>query len=111
MFCATDLTFGVNWIFRRDESGSYQAGYLDSSDWPLARAVAASACFPPLFGPMRIETDPATFKRKGYRGKQGDRLRRRIDLSDGGVYDNMGTEPAWRIADVRSMPVLRSWFV
>jgi NTE family protein len=41
--------------------------------------VAASACFPPLFGPMSIAAK-----------------RRRVQLSDGGVYDNMGLEPVWK---------------
>jgi len=99
VFCATDLTFGVNWEFRRDRSGSYQAGYLNSTKWPVARAVAASACFPPLFGPMRINADPSEFKKKGYREQDGNRLRKKLDLSDGGVYDNMGLEPAWKDAD------------
>ena len=30
----------------------------------------------------------------GYRGFDGDRLRGRVELCDGGVYDNMGMEPA-----------------
>lgn len=80
ILCATDLTFGVNWEFTRTGAGSYRAGYLDAAaEWPLARAVAASACFPPLFGPMTIAAK-----------------RRPVQLSDGGVYDNMGLEPVWK---------------
>jgi NTE family protein len=50
-----------------------------ATEWPLARAVAASACFPPLFGPMTIAAKP-----------------RLILLSDGAVYDNIGLEPVWK---------------
>jgi NTE family protein len=80
IFCATDLTHGVGWEFTRAGAGSWRAGYMaEAADWPLARAVTASACFPPLFGPMAISAGG-----------------RRVQLSDGGVYDNMGLEPVWK---------------
>ena len=101
VFCATDLTFGVNWEFGKRRVGDYLAGYLrDPGGIPLARAVAASSAFPPLFGPLRLDASGKDFKRRGYRGEDGDRLRSRIDLSDGGVYDNLATEPVLRNASV-----------
>ncbi len=101
VFCATDLTFGVNWEFGRQRVGDYLAGYLrDPGGIPLARAVAASSSFPPVFGPMRLALSADDFKRRGYRGEDGDDLRRRIDLTDGGVYDNLATEPVLRNAAV-----------
>lgn len=97
LLCATDLTFGVSWEFSRDRVGDYQAGYLqDAGDWPLARAVAASACFPPLFGPVSIQASAGGYHRGGYAGPGREELRARIQLSDGGVYDNMGLEPVWK---------------
>ena len=92
VFCATDLAFGCSWEFSRRRVGSYRAGYLRASDSiPLATAVAASSCFPPLFGPLRLPVGAADFK--GSRPEHGE-LREGIELSDGGVYDNMGMEPA-----------------
>lgn len=55
VFCATDMAFGASFIFDRDRVGSYLAGYAPPDGFTLAQAVAASACFPPLFGPMRID--------------------------------------------------------
>src|SRR5262249_41916080 len=52
-------------------------GHL-SPDWPVARAVAVSSCFPGFFRPY-CETEP-----------------HRIALVDGGVDDNLGVEPVWR---------------
>lgn len=96
-FCATDLTFGVNWEHDRDRAGDYQAGYLDeAADWPLARAIAASSCFPPLFGPMPVRVAAESYRDGRYRGDDRRRLLRRIMLTDGGVYDNLGLEPAWK---------------
>jgi len=89
---ATDLGFGCNWEFSRRRVGSFQAGYLrDPGAILLVTAVAASSCFPPLFGPVRLRVDSLGLAG----GKQsGSELLDRIELSDGGVYDNMATEPA-----------------
>jgi NTE family protein len=92
VFCATDLGFGCNWEFSRRRVGDFQAGYLrDPGAIALATAVAASSSFPPLFGPVRLPAVAGDFTG----GKQsGSELLERIELSDGGVYDNMATEPA-----------------
>ena len=121
VFCATDLPFGVNWVFdsgmikgtkgrksvdrdcRHDFEetvgymGDYQVGYLGPiRDWPIARAVAASSCFPPIFGPLPVDVDPATFRGGGYCEPDRNDLIADIRLSDGGVYDNLGLEPVWK---------------
>lgn len=94
VFCATDLTFGVNWEFSARRCGDFQAGYLrEHGAISLATAVAASSCFPPLFGPLRLPVRAEDFMRGKHESEYGDHLRDRIELSDGGVYDNLGTEP------------------
>lgn len=94
VFCATDLSFGVNWEFSERRCGDFQAGYLrDHGTISLATAVAASSCFPPLFGPLRLPLRAEDFSRGKHDGEFADHLRDRIELSDGGVYDNLGTEP------------------
>jgi NTE family protein len=94
VFCATDLTFGVNWEFSRRRCGDFQAGYLRRhGKIPLARAVAASSCFPPLFGPLRLPVRAGDFLRGRHRHADATHLRDRLELTDGGVYDNLATEP------------------
>ncbi len=107
VFCATDLTFGVNFEFSRQRVGGYQSGYLrradgerEPHDFPIALAVAASSCFPPIFGPLRLDLSGLRFVHAGYRGFDRDRLTRRVDLTDGGVYDNLATEPVIKHARV-----------
>ena len=96
-FCATNLTFGVNWELTRGGGGDYQAGYLEeAAEWPLARAIAASSAFPPVFGPLPIRAPAEKYRRGSYAGKDRARLVSRTALSDGGVYDNLGLEPAWK---------------
>jgi NTE family protein len=97
-FCATDMTFGVNWEFRRDSVGDYKAGDVPTPpDWPLAFAVAASSCFPPVFRPLPISLAADQFKKGEERHRKDFKeLAESIRLTDGGNYDNLGLEPAWK---------------
>jgi NTE family protein len=98
IYCATDLAFGVDWTFRREQIGDYQAGYIRPTppDWPVAKAVAASSCFPPVFDPMPVPFNASRYKGGKAQGASADAARGGICLSDGGVYDNLGLEPIWK---------------
>jgi NTE family protein len=99
VLCATDMAFGDNWVFQKDRMGAYQPGYVTPfpTEWPLARAVAASACFPPVFNPMRLP-----FPKDRYVGGHavaGDARDAGLEdlrLTDGGNYDNLALEPVWK---------------
>jgi NTE family protein len=89
VFCASDLVHGVNWEFTRERVGSYCSKYAKIPDLELSVAVAASASFPPVFGPY-------TFDFTKYRSSsdaEKNKFLKRMMLSDGGVYDNLGFEP------------------
>ena len=99
VFCSTDMAFGVNWVFEKGKTGSYQAGYCKPppSDWRVARAVAASSCFPPVFNPLPIGLGPAELTGGRYpAGAERDAIISDLRLTDGGVYDNLGLEPVWK---------------
>jgi len=98
VFCATDMAYGVNWTFTRDEVGSYQAGYASTpQDWSVARAVAASSCFPPFFNPQPTGLRPEALSHGlDAPGMERDERVTSLRLSDGGLYDNMGLEPVWK---------------
>lgn len=99
IFCATDLGFGVNWVFQKSDMGDYQAGYLRPvpPGWPLSLAVAASSCFPPVFKPLRIKLKPNQLVGGDVLpGPDRDAVIEMLRLSDGGVYDNLGLEPIWK---------------
>ena len=98
LFVATDMSYGVSWVFSRGWMGDYQVGYMPPPpDFPVARAVAASACFPPLFDPLRLRLDPDALKGGS---APHDETRKEclsdLRLTDGGDYDNMGLEPVWK---------------
>jgi NTE family protein len=93
---ATNLQSGVLWRFSRPYARDYKVGSIDAPTIPLSVAVAASSAFPPVLGPMRLR-----FKDSDYTPGSGDELQRppfttHPILVDGGVYDNLGLETAWK---------------
>jgi NTE family protein len=122
-FNATDIIFGVRWVAERcrrkgggyhHRVGSYRAGYgfyegkrplAAEKQWSLARAVAASSCFPPVFGPMKIRWSASDYRKPSYLGvgktrelRESDR-RRKLEammVNDGGNYGNLGLLAASR---------------
>lgn len=93
--------------------GDYQFGYTRLDSFLLSDALAASAGFPFLIGPLVIEADVANREWYEYETKYdeaGCRLGRvpkplpqprhkKAHLWDGGVYDNMGLESLFRISE------------
>ncbi len=98
IFCSTDLAYGVNWMFKRQQCGDYQAGFQNTpADCLVSTAVAASSCFPPVFKPLNLNLDPTQLTGgKIVPSPQRDKCIREITFSDGGVYDNLGLEPIWK---------------
>jgi len=98
VFLASDMRFRDQWVFDTGKRrvGSGAAGYGDLGDWTLAKAVAASSCVPGAFGVVTNNNDPEKLQGGSYAEPDRDALVRKIDLSDGGMYDNLGVEPVWR---------------
>jgi NTE family protein len=98
VFCSTDLAYGVNWMFKKQQCGDYKAGCQDTPiDWMVGTAVAASSCFPPVFKPLNLNLDPTKLRGGTIPlSPQRDKCIREITFSDGGVYDNLGLEPIWK---------------
>jgi NTE family protein len=100
ILCATDMAFGVNWIFTRERVGDYQAGYVTTPQkWTMGLAVAASSCFPPVFNPLPIDLGSNQLKDGKARNESNyEECISGLRLTDGGNYDNMGLEPVWKSA-------------
>lgn len=88
---ATNMQTGRSFRFRQDMLADWKLGVARGVHVPLAKAVAASSAFPPVFSPIVVETDPTRWS-EGELIEHMDELRRRVVLTDGGVYDNMGLE-------------------
>lgn len=98
VFLASDMRFRDQWVFDTGlrRIGSSKAGYGPLGEWTLAQAVAASSCVPGAFAVVRAEQEPATLTGGSYGEDDRDELVREVDLSDGGMYDNLGLEPVWQ---------------
>jgi NTE family protein len=93
---ATNLATGVSFRFSKPYAGDYRIGLMRDPAFPVALAVAASSAFPPFLSPVVIEPDPASFERvQGADLYDQAGYRRRLLLTDGGVYDNLGLETVW----------------
>lgn len=93
---ATNLQSGVLWRFSRPYARDYRVGEIADPEIELALAVAASSAFPPFLAPVRLRLAESDFV-----PGSGDDLQRppyttRPTLADGGVYDNLGLETAWK---------------
>ncbi|MEA2931271.1 MAG: hypothetical protein QOI56_56 [Actinomycetota bacterium] len=88
VICSCDLQTAEAVYFSGRFVYSYRLGWGVPGGLPLARAVQASACLPGAFAPVVLPIDRHRFSLAG----AGDRPLRRLLLTDGGVYDNMGTE-------------------
>jgi NTE family protein len=74
----------------------YRVGEFKSPDIPLAQAVAASSAFPPVLSPFEIRLDPGRFTPNSGLDLQRKPFTTHVFLTDGGVYDNLGLETAWK---------------
>ena len=93
---ATNLQSGVLWRFSRPYMADYRVGCVEQPTVSLADAVAASSAFPPILAPSRMR-----FRDDQYVPESGEDLQTapfttRPTLADGGVYDNLGLETAWK---------------
>lgn len=93
---ATHCGTGVSFRFSKPYAGDYRIGLIRDPAFKIATAVAASSAFPPVLSPVVIKTNPAAFERtEGADLYDQVRLRERLVLTDGGVYDNLGLETVW----------------
>jgi NTE family protein len=79
----------------------WKLGRLERTDISLGTALAASAAFPPFLSPLHLRTEPADWRDAPTvrRLENAERIRGRLRLGDGGIYDNMGIEAIWKSMD------------
>ncbi|MCO5411227.1 patatin-like phospholipase family protein [Ralstonia sp. 21MJYT02-10] len=95
----TTAETGRRFRFKHDRCGDYELGYAAATEFPLSLALASSAAYPFIIGPVAIAMENFTWtKRPKWGGDTFDEVAiapafRRIHVMDGGIYDNLGTEP------------------
>ena len=91
IFNAAHLQTGRNWTFSKAAMRTYKLGIIERPRIGLATVLAASSAFPPVFPPVVLKLDPSDFQRSEYSDLfDREDLKRKVSLTDGGVYDNLG---------------------
>jgi NTE family protein len=93
---ATNIQSGVLWRFSKPYMRDYLVGEVKKPVLRLATAVAASSAFPPVLSPAQIEVERNIYSPPAGEPLHDDSYLLRPVLSDGGVYDNLGLETAWK---------------
>lgn len=93
---ATNMQLNSLWRFSRIRAADHRIGEVRSPRFSLAKVVAASSGFPPVFSPVVFtfadgEVTPLPGADRGL----GPFLRRAV-VADGGIYDNLGLESVWK---------------
>jgi len=93
---ATSVQSGALFRFSKPYMADWRVGRVNAPTVALADAVAASSAFPPVLSPFQLDVrDLAWVDEQGNDLGFGE-YRERLALSDGGVYDNLGLETAWK---------------
>lgn len=101
IFNATNLRSGKNFRFTKNSIGDYVTGFIDTAEAGapanlISKAVIASSGFPPLLSPVVLETDASKWRASDEAlFPIKPEACANIQLTDGGVYENLGLEPLW----------------
>jgi NTE family protein len=98
---ATNVQSGALFRFSRPYIADYRIGMIKDPHLELAVAVAASSAFPPVLSPLTIKFPASAWTATGQKNEDLHRepFTTKVVLTDGGVYDNLGLETAWKRYD------------
>jgi NTE family protein len=93
---ATNVQSGVLWRFSKPYMRDYRVGEVKNPTVKLAVAVGASSAFPPVLSPVELKLKDADFTPGSGSDLQREPFTTDVVLTDGGVYDNLGLETAFK---------------
>ena len=100
IFDTTNFQTGDNFRFSKPYAGDYRLGLIRNPDFKVSLAVTASSAFPPFLSPVKVKIDPARFECvEGADLCGNEDYCKKLYLTDGGVYDNLGLETVWNRYD------------
>jgi NTE family protein len=93
---ATNVQTGALFRFMKPYARDYKVGKIPKPKIRLSVAVAASSAFPPFLSPIKLELKPSDYSPAEMGDLGFEPYTTDVVLSDGGVYDNLGLETAWK---------------
>ena len=96
VFNSTNYATGTSFRFSKPYAGDYRIGLIWRPKFDVATAVACSSAFPPVLAPLELDVSPEQFEHTaGADLWEREDFRKRLQLADGGVYDNLALETVW----------------
>jgi NTE family protein len=96
---ATNVQSAALWRFSKPYMWDWRVGKVANPTIELAVAVGASSAFPPVLSPARLHLKDGDFVPGTGVDLQKPPFTEEVFLTDGGVYDNLGLETAWKVYD------------
>jgi NTE family protein len=96
VFNATNIQSKALCRFSKPYMWDYRVGKVANPTLDIAVAVAASSAFPPVLSPLTLEFKETDFVPNTGLDLQFPPYTTKMVLTDGGVYDNLGLETAWK---------------
>lgn len=99
----TTAETGRRFRFKKGKCGDYELGEADAQNFKVSEAMAASAAFPFLIGPLTVDAASLQwYKRPQWGDAPGSKKPivppfQRLHIMDGGIYDNLGMEPIFDV--------------
>ena len=93
---ATNVQSGALFRFSKRFLWDYRVGRVSRPATSIAEAAGASSAFPPLLSPVTLTLSHGSFDENTGKDLQRPPFTRRVVLTDGGVYDNLGIESGWK---------------
>jgi NTE family protein len=93
---ATSLQTGALFRFSKPYLADWRVGRIMNPRTSVAAAVAASSAFPPVLSPARLAFSHTDWQDLNANECGRPPFTTKVVLTDGGVYDNMGIETAWK---------------
>jgi NTE family protein len=94
---ATSVQSKALFRFSREYMCDYRVGRIAHPNVELAVAVTASSAFPPFLSPVELKIAAADYSPDTGLDLQRPPYTTNVVLTDGGVYDNLGLETAWKL--------------
>jgi NTE family protein len=93
---ATNVQSKALWRFSKPYMRDWRVGEVKNPQVKLATAVAASSAFPPFLSPLELDLEEDDYTPNSGADLQRPPFTTQVVLTDGGVYDNLGLETAWK---------------
>ncbi|KXI29593.1 patatin-like phospholipase family protein [Paraglaciecola hydrolytica] len=98
IFYGTNFQTGGSIRFSQKYISDWRLGINKNTAIPMSKVVGISSAFPPVLSPVTLKVNPADWEKTDISSSHDVvRLKSKLLLTDGGLYDNLGLEAVTKI--------------